>query len=140
MVASGLLILSCSSYSFFLKRLGMWFSKLLVHGGCLRATSAIFFDPIRSQNHHSTHISHLAKSKSTNIFKTSKTKHNSRNKGLNHPIKHTHVLKGLPSIQMQICHSSLSHAKTFACPQANTRESQQGVVHLAFKNITISSS
>ena len=35
----------------------------------------------------------FTRSKSTNTSKTSKTKHNSRNKGTNHTIKHTNLLK-----------------------------------------------
>jgi len=51
----------------------------------------------RPLNRHSTSIAWLTKWKFTNTMKTSETKCNSRNKGINHTIKHTNALKWLPN-------------------------------------------
>ena len=77
-----------------------WISSILLHHGtssvCLCWISLGPFSYIlwstSPRNLHSTLVTWLTKSKFANTLKISKIKHNNRNKGKNHTIKHTNAI------------------------------------------------
>jgi len=70
-----------------------WCWTQLVQVSCLWDPFAIYFDPQDLKNLHSTYTTWLTKLKSANTLKTSEAKHNSRNRGINHIIKHVNPHK-----------------------------------------------